>query len=126
MYIGKQTLMKNLGDNGCYILSILESIGIQNTDAQLDLIKVLINDGFLSKECFVQDNNKLAARLGCTYKYTKIKPSDEKVYIKEYFNERTGFTHFVLCVDGKDFDTLDSSVTVKEGYVRSYRIFKRK
>ena len=126
MYIGKQSLMKNIGENGCYILSILEGIGIQNTDAQLDLIRTLIGEGYLSKECFIQDNNKLAARLGCTYKYTTIKPTDEKAYIKEYYNARTGYTHFVLCVDGKDFDTLDSSVTVKEGVIRSYRIYKRK
>lgn len=138
MYRGKQSLMKNIGENGCYILSILEGIGIQNTDAQLDLIKTLMGEGHLSKDCYVngegyltsdlsvKDNNALAARLGCTYKYTTIKPTDEKVYIKEYYNARTGFTHFVLCVDGIDYDTLDSSVTVNEGIVRSYRIYKRK
>lgn len=126
MYRGKQSLMKNIGENGCYILSILEGIGIQNTDAQLDLIKKLMDEGYVSKDCFVMDNYAIATRLGCTYKFTTIKPSDEKVYIKEYYNERTGFTHFVLCVNGIDYDTLDDSITVKEGTVRSYRIYKRK
>lgn len=117
--------MKNVGENGCYILSILESIGIQNTDAQLNMIKDLVDAGFLAKDLYVKDNEALAARLGCSYQKLAIKPATD-VYIKEYFNERTGFTHFVLCVKDVDYDTLDDSVTVKEGYVKSYRIFKRK
>lgn len=78
----------------------------------------------------IQDNNKLAAEYD--YKYTYLTNIDNvrtavyDIIIKEYFNPRTGFHHFVLYKNNIDDDSMSDSITVKEGYVLSYRCFKKR
>lgn len=123
--LGIQDKLKLLGENGCYILAILSGFGCSSLDEMLMLTDKLIQKGLLSTTYTVLDNAELAKELGLTYLYSPVKPKDSLClfYVKEYYNERTGFTHFVLCMNGKEYDTLENSITVKEGVVRSYRIF---
>lgn len=126
-----QDKLKTLGENGCYIISF--TMGMNANASSNEMIEVfdnLLSKGIINTVCWVLDNNNLASEYGYTYEY-KNKISDEDlgyfdIIIKEYYNPRTKFQHFVLFRDGKDCDSLEKSVTVSEGYVRSYRCFKHK
>ncbi len=126
-----QDKLKALGDNGCYVISFTRGMYISASPTRMvEVFDNLLSKGIIDRNCWVKDNNRLASEYGYTYEY-KINISDEDIkyfdiIIKEYYNPRTKFQHFVLFKDGKDYNSLEKSVTVSEGYVRSYRCFKRK
>lgn len=122
-FLGIQDKLKLLGENGCYILAILSGFGCSSLDEMLMVTDKLIQKDLLSPTYEVSNNKKLAEELGLTYTYSTTKPENCLFYIKEYYNQRTGYTHFVLCMNDKNYDTLSASTTVKEGIVRSYRVF---
>jgi hypothetical protein len=55
------------------------------------------------------------------YKDASYKPVDGDYLIAEWFNARTGKTHFTLEYPEK-WNSLRDSVTVREGKIRSYRL----
>lgn len=126
-----QDKLKALGENGCYIISFTRGMDINaSPNKMVEVFDNLLLKEVISTSCWVRDNNKLASEYGYSYEYkTEISDEDLKYFdiiIKEYYNPRTMFQHFVLFKDGKDYDSLEKSLTASEGYVRSYRCFKRR
>lgn len=126
-----QDKLKALGDNGCYIISFTRGMDINASPTKMvEVFDNLLSKGIVDTNCWVLDNNKLASEYGYTYKYKPSITCEDIDYfdivIKEYYNPRTKFQHFVLFKDGEDYDSLEKSKTVGEGYVRSYRCFKLK
>jgi hypothetical protein len=57
------------------------------------------------------------------YKPAGYTPVAGDFLIAEWYNKRTGFTHFTV-IYPESFDPLAASVTVKEGAIRSYRLYR--
>lgn len=123
-YNGIQTVMKNAGESACLFLSLL-SIAEEYTGLPVDFIvayRKCIELGLIDKDFFCNDQEKiLYAFTGAKWKKTVLKelpdPVPENMYtVEKWFNDRTGFTHFRR----RSFDTLESSITVKEGYIKEY------
>lgn len=124
---GLQDKLKKLGTSGCYIMAILSGSGISSIDDIVKITDGFIKDGLLSDDYAVKDNVELAKSLGLKYEW-KCKATEEEMNttlfcVKEYYNERTGYTHFVLHMDKQDYDTLENSITVRDGIIKSYRMF---
>jgi hypothetical protein len=86
----------------------------------------LLKKGYIDKECTVLNPSGIALLLSNEkYEVTKVKTlpklNDGDWYVERWHNKSTGFNHFKL----PDCDTLESSVTVKEGSIVSYRLFRR-
>lgn len=125
-YEGIQTLLDNCGSDGCLFLCVL-SIAEEATGKPVDLIDTIhhcIKKGWLTETFFVKDS--LAILCYLTQKdWTRqsvsslpfIGPNDYSVAI--YYNDRTRYTHYRR----RSYDTLKSSVTVKEGYIRGYYVY---
>lgn len=128
-YEGLQTKMQACGAEGCLFLSLL-SIAEEATEEEIDFITALtsaVKAGCLRESDFyVLDSEKLLHEL-TGWKWTRrIVPTLDGVEIGIYdytvckwYNPRTGYTHFRR----RGFDTLTSSTTVKEGYVKEYYIY---
>lgn len=124
-YKGTQTVMKNTGESGCLFLSLL-SIAEEYRGTPIDFIDAYnkcVEKGLLKKDLFCNDQEKILETFtGKKWKKTVLKelpdhPVPENMYtVEKWFNKRTGFTHFKR----RMFDTLESSVTVKEGSIVEY------
>ena len=127
-YNGIQTAMKNAGENACLFLSLL-SIAEEYTGLPVDFIvayRKCIELGLIEKDFFCNDQQKILYELtGAKWKKTVVKelpdPVPENMYtVEKWHNVRTGFTHFRR----RGFDTLECSVTVKEGYIKEYYCYE--
>jgi hypothetical protein len=87
--------------------------------------------GDIAEELVIQDWQKLVDFLGCNLKFLRRdKPGTadpENFVIAEWFNPRTNFHHFVIGEKRPvEWDPIDDgSVTVREGYCLSIRIFEK-
>lgn len=119
---GIQTTLKNIGDYGCGLLCLLRVFGY----SELEIItkyREVVEAGLMTEDCFCKDWIALANFL-CPVpkKWTVEKSKTLKectFYLERWYNPRTNLFHFKL----KDWDSLENSVTVKEGYIESYRLF---
>lgn len=128
-YTGIQTVMKNAGESGCLFLSLL-SIAEEYTGLSVDFMvayRKCIELGLIEKDFFCNDQEKILYEFtGMKWKKTVLKelpdhPVPENMFtVEKWYNERTGFTHFKR----RGFDTLESSVTVKEGFIREYYCYE--
>lgn len=127
-YNGIQTAMKNAGESACLFLSLL-SIGEEYTGLPVDFIvayRKCIELGLIEKDFFCNDQEKILYEFtGKKWKKTVLKelpdPVPENTYtVEKWYNDRTGFTHFKR----RSFDTLESSITVKEGYIKEYYCYE--
>jgi len=128
-YSGIQTILQDLDfHQSCHFLalcSIAEEVNGEPIDF-LDVIRVAFENKLIDKEFFVQDNCGLLSVLtGKSWAMTEVGELPEVINDNEYteaiyFNPRTKFKHFRR----RGFDTLENSVTVKEGYISSYRIYR--
>lgn len=123
-YEGIQTVMKNAGESACLFLSLL-SIAEYHRGTPVDFIVAYnkcVEKGLIEKDFFCNDQEKILETFtGAKWKKTVLKelpdPVPENMYtVEKWFNERTGFTHFKR----RGWDTLESSVTVKEGSILEY------
>lgn len=122
-YNGIQTVMEKAGDYACLFLSLL-SIAEEYTGLPVDFIvayRKCIDLGLIEKDFFCNDQEKILYEFtGKKWKKTVVKeldPLPENMFtVEKWHNPRTGFTHFRR----RSFDTLESSVTVKEGYIKEY------
>lgn len=126
-----QDKLKALGDSGCYIISFTRGMDINASPTKIvEVFDNLLSKGIIGATCWVKNNIKLASEYGYTYEYkTEISDEDLKYFdivIKEYYNPKAKFQHFVLFKDGKEYNSLEKSKITSEGYVRSYRCFKCK
>lgn len=131
-YEGIQTVFEKAGKSACLFLSLL-SIAEEYTGLPVDFIvayRKCIDLGLIEKDFFCNDQEKILYEFtGAKWEKTVVKelpdtvsenipsPVPGNMYtVEKWFNERTGFTHFKR----RYFDTLESSVTVKEGYIKEY------
>lgn len=123
-YNGIQTVFEKAGESACLFLSLL-SIAEEYTGLPVDFIvayRKCIDSGLIEKDFFCNDQEKILYEFtGKKWKKTVLKelpnPVPENTYtVEKWHNERTGFTHFKR----RTFDTLESSVTVKEGSIVEY------
>ena len=121
--------LEYLGCSGCYFISLLHDLGIGLVTEVIDYYHKAINLGIIDKDCYIKNPEALATMVnGHKYSVTKTteRPtmaSNRDILISEYYNPRTGKSHFCSVTTGL-YDPLGDSVTVKEGYIRSYRYFK--
>lgn len=122
-YEGIQTVFEKAGESGCLFLSLL-SVAEEYTGLPVDFIvayRKCIELGLIDKDFFCNDQEKILYELtGAKWEKTVVKeldPLPENMFtVEKWHNDRTGFTHFRR----RSFDTLESSVTVKEGYIKEY------
>lgn len=124
-YEGIQTLLKSCGNEGCLFLCLL-SIAEEDIGKSIDLIQIIhtcLSKGWIRQDFYVNDSLSILSYL-TNKKWTKEivdacnAPTGQYV-ITVYYNERTKYTHFRRPL----YDTLDHSVTVKEGYIRQFYVF---
>ncbi len=127
-YNGIQTVFEKAGDYACLFLSLL-SIAEEYTGLPVDFIVAYnkcIELGLIDKDFYCKNQEKMLYELtGKKWKKTALKelpsPVPECMFtVEKWFNERTGLTHFRR----REFDTLESSVTVKEGYIKEYYCYE--
>ena len=128
-YNGIQTVFEKAGESGCLFLSLL-SIAEEYTGLPVDFIVAYnkcIEKGLIKKDFFCNDQEKILETFtGKKWTKTVVKelpdhPVPENMYtVEKWFNERTGFTHFKR----RMFDTLESSITVKECYIKEYYCYE--
>ena len=117
----QNTLLQDMSDYGCYFIDLCKVIEME-TRKEINLIDMAyyaIQRNYMGNDFemklpakFLEDflNTKV------TIHYTTTKPNT-RYYVECWYNDRTGYTHFKL----PDWDSLTDSVTVKEGYIKSYR-----
>lgn len=120
-YKGIQTKLEQIGNYGCYFLSICCQANYQGNI--IELYDFCVEKGWMESDCTVLNPGKIYWYLTGTevwvVKTTEEPKGDELFYVELWHNERTGYSHFKL----PDVDTLKNSVTVREGKIHSYRIF---
>jgi hypothetical protein len=131
LHKGVQDIIKTIGDEGCYALTLCrigELSGGGGTDMgkSVDDIERAVLSGYLSDDMTVLDAAGFLRQLTLMkwtkdYKDASYKPVNGDYLIAEWFNQRTGKTHFTLEYPEK-WNSLRDSVTVREGKIRSYRL----
>ena len=127
-YNGIQTVFDRASGSACLFFFFL-SIAEEYTGLPVDFIvayRKCIELGLIENDFFCNDQEKiLYAFTGKKWKKTVMKElpnpvPDEMFTIEKWYNPRTDFTHFKR----RTFDTLESSVTVKEGYIKEYYCYE--
>lgn len=127
-YSGIQSKMKYIYEGGCLffcLCTIIEEVNNMPCDI-CGLIQESMARGWLTPDFTVKDSPAiLNCAIGRVFKRieTPTLPSvinDNQFTIEKWCNPRTKFTHFKR----RFVDTLQSSVTVKEGKVIEYYIYR--
>lgn len=128
-YSGIQSLLQGLHFNeSCHFLCLC-SIAEEVNGAPIDfigVIKLASVHNLIRKDFYVNDACALLSVMtGKTWVQGTASELPETIAANEYteevyYNPRTKFTHFKR----RGYDTLDSSITVKEGYIKEYRIYR--
>lgn len=127
-YKSIQTVFNKAGAEGCLFLSLL-SIAEQYLNTTIDFIDAYykcLYAGWILEDFYCIDQeqilklftNKYWTKTVCT---TLPDPVPDNMYtIEKWYNPRTGLTHFKR----RAFDTLKSSITVKEGSIIEYYCYE--
>jgi hypothetical protein len=132
----QQDFIKKIGDEGCYALCLCKVKELHNPYGAITpgesvyCIELGIKKGYIKEDMTVLDgagflyySSGSRCRWTKEYKPADYKPVDGDYLIAEWFNKRTGLTHFTLEYPEK-WNSLMDSVTVKEGAIRSYRLYR--
>ncbi|MDR2691220.1 MAG: hypothetical protein LBB73_02825 [Dysgonamonadaceae bacterium] len=134
---GVQGFIRTVGEEGCYALTLCKIAEIYNRDKYGhdagDAVCVIgegVECGLLKPDMTVLDGAAFLQLLTekkwtKEYKDAGYKPVEGDYLIAEWFNKRTGKTHFTLEYPAQ-WNSLADSVTVKEGAIRSYRLYRVK
>lgn len=127
-----QTLFLNAHESSCHFLVLCSIADEYRHDHGLEYIDLIwairtcTSKGLIDGEFYVKDDGcRILSLLTEGKKWTRkdvvsLPAIGYNDYTEaEYFNPRTQFTHFRR----RYFDTLRDSVTVKEGYIKQYRIY---
>lgn len=126
-YAGIQSKLEGIDEGGCLFLclcTIIEEV----TGLPCDIIGILqesMAKGWVKKDYTVADSLALLNEYtGKKFRRVEVATlpaeiKDNEFSIEKWFNPRTGFTHFKR----RFVDTLASSVTVKEGFIKEYYIY---
>lgn len=126
-YEGSQSLFKRMGSDGCHFLvlcSIIEEATRKPIDV-LELARQCIDCGLMQNDFTVLGDGTQLLEFVTHLKWTRkevvklpvIRDNDYTEAI--WYNPRTGYHHYRR----RYFDTLDCSITVKEGYIEKYYIY---
>ena len=131
-YQGLQTLALQLFTSGCHFLtlcSIADEYRYDHDLPYIDLIwaiRICQECQLIDSEFYVKDDGTNVLKLLTDGKKWTRKDVEKLGVIgdndyteAEWFNPRTGFTHFRR----RYFDTLDNSITVAEGFIKRYRVY---
>lgn len=126
-YGGLQARLQAIDSDGCNFLTLC-SIAEQYNQYPVDLIRAVnlaYTQGLIKDEYTVQNDCILLSRL-TNKKWTKKVVSPAQFTMKPgmyviavFYNPRTNYKHFRR----PEFDVLEHSVTVAEGFVLEYRIY---
>lgn len=130
-----QKFCLEIGNYGCYLISIYKAILNTSTDACI--LARIANDydyfrehSIIGDDCEILQPEMICRHYGINVVVEKTKkwPSNALFVIGKWHNKRTGYTHFVLMKGPREveYDPLGNSVTVKEGDINSYRAFIEK
>ena len=134
---GVQDSISVIGAEGCYALSLCRIAEIVNYLLQIDslggvvgAIECGVRYGFIKPDMTVLDGAAFLKSLTGknwtkTWQGAGYKPKEGDYLAAEWYNKRTGKTHFTLEYPQK-WNSLSDSVTVKEGAIRSYRLYRVK
>ena len=134
---GAQDFIAAVGAEGCYALTrckIAEIVtGAEWTDTGTAVLGVErgVKAGYIKPDMTVLDGAaflKMLTGKAWTMFYVvakDYKPKEGDWLAAEWFNPKTGKTHFTLESPVK-WNSLGNSVTVKEGAIRSYRVYRVK
>ncbi len=119
----QDTVIRGLANSGCYFLCLCEIAELEG--ACVDVLKAAlhsIDNGWCDTRFYMKNPeaviNWLLRDTGKSAVLTiEKKPFPDSYNIREYYNPKTGGTHFVL----KDWDSMTGCSTRRSGYVRSYR-----
>lgn len=123
-YQGIQTVCGKLNEYGCLFLclcSIAEDYTHNVTDV-FGVYSICLKNKYIDENFFCYNQEKILEVLtGKKWKKQVMetlpkKVPDEMYTVEKWYNPRTEFTHFKR----RGFDTLKSSVTVREGKLTSY------
>lgn len=127
MIDGVQKKLKAIGTDGCYFLCILKACDDVNSARILSLYDYCVAMKWMDSDCFIKQPEAIVRFLlnknVICYKSSN-KEDDALFNIARYYNEKTGFSHFVLMTDNGIWDPLGDSKTVVEGHIADYRIFR--
>lgn len=126
-YDGIQSLLQDCGESGCHFLCLC-SIVEEATDHPIDLINaihLMLSNKWMRPDFYVLDalafleyytGNKWERRE--VYKLENVENNEYTEVV--YYNPRTNQTHFTR----RYLDPLDVSITVIEGQIFKYYIYK--
>lgn len=126
-YQNLQTLLEVCGTDGCHFLTLC-SIAEEESHKPVDLIdaiKVSIDKGWFTRDFWGKDAEAFLGYLTkkrWTRREVPVLHSSVKSYEyteANWYNPRTGYRHHRR----RGFDTIENSITVKEGYIESYYIY---
>lgn len=126
---GIQSILKKIGDEGCYFLCLLKACGLPQSRIA-DAYCECLERGYIGEDCFIKDGAAILRLFGINA--TRLEKLDAeaalrlagelpKVQIACYVNGR--YSHFVLIEDGGLWDPLGESNTVRNGTLKSWRLY---
>lgn len=128
-FTGLQNKLKKIGEEGChflFLMSIIERETKQNVDI-ITFYDTCLSKGWIREDLFVNDALVILEHFTKTgwYRYESDSytvPVVPGTYVEEvWYNPRTKYSHF----RDVSFDTYKNSITVKEGTLTKYYIYKR-
>lgn len=130
-YEGLQSLLKACGGEGCLFLTVL-SIAEDATETPIDLIDAIhlclkkkwIAPDFECLNSLAILNHFTPGKVWCRQEVPRllVPVRDNEYTVVNYYNPGTEITHRRR----RSYDTLKSSVTVRDGYIKSYYIYSWK
>ena len=134
-YEGLQTLFSAAYESSCHFLTLCSIADEYRTDHGLPYIDLIWairtcrSRGLIDDEFCVKDDGCGILKLltdGKKWSRKDVevlgKVGDNDYTEAEWFNPRTNFTHFRR----RYVDTLRDSITVREGYIKKYRVYSVK
>lgn len=119
-----QSWLKDIGENCCLAACYyyLSRNGNLNKADFLRWLSIAMEKGDIAMDdCYVRNPNNLVKGLV----YSAETNNTGKPQIARFYNPRTGFSHFVIAEPNGTivWDPLIDSVTVKEGFIKDWRIY---
>lgn len=126
-YEGIQSVFKTVGSEGCHFL-VLCSIVEEFNDAPLDIItaiRIAQQNKWITPDFWVKNDGTAFLSYFTYVKWTR-KEVDKLPVIRDndyteaiWYNPCTGYRHYRR----RYMDTLDASITVRDGYIEKYYIY---
>jgi hypothetical protein len=126
---GAQDFIKTVGEEGCYALTLCKIAEISSIGFDvLEAIEYGIRKGYIADDMTVKDGAALLTDITkrkwtVEWQPARHQSKEGDFLVAEWYNKGTRLTHFTLEYPEK-WNSLKNSVTVKEGAIRSYRVYR--